>query len=117
MNIRSLTTGLQYRGEAEGKRQTYYVFEGKRQYMVMSFSRSKSNAGNFNVVDVEAAEYVARRFGGQRVTTKSIYKGSRKSHLVGSSLAALNILYVLVATGRAKVDKRFNTPDLHFNVK
>jgi hypothetical protein len=118
MNIRSLTTGLQYRGEAEGKRQTYYVFEGKRQYMVMSFSRSKANAGNFNVVDVEAVEYVVRRFGGQQaITTKAIYNASRKPHLVGSSLAALNILYVLVATGRAKVDRRFNTPELHFNVK
>ena len=118
MNIRSLTTGLQYRGEAEGKRQMYHIFEGKRQYLVMSFSRSKSNAGNFNVVDVDAVDYVVRRFGGQQdISAKAIYRASRKPHLLGSSLAALNILYVLVATGRAKVDKRFNTPGLHFNVK
>lgn len=118
MNIRSLTTGLQYRGEVEGKRQTYYVFEGKLQYLVMSFSRSKANAGNFNVVTKDAVTYVARRFAGkQGLTAKNLHKTSRRPRLVVSHLAALNILYVLVAIGRAKIDARFHEREIYFNMK
>src|SRR5262245_27327857 len=117
MNIRSLTTGLQYSGEVQGKRQTYYVFRGTSQYLVMSFSRSKPGAGNFNVVTSQALEYVARRFGGkQRLTAKIVNKSSRKLRLVRGRLAALNILYVLVATGRAKIDARFQGREIYFNV-
>ncbi len=83
MNIRSLTTGLQYRGEVEGKRQTYYVFEGKAQYLVMSLSRTKPNAGNFTVVASDAVAYVARRFARkQGLTAKALYKTSRKPQYV-----------------------------------
>jgi len=118
MNIRSLTTGLQYRGEVEGKRQTYYVFEGRSQYLVMSFSRSKPKAGNFNVVASDAVAYVAGRFAGrQRLTAKTVYKTSRRPRLVGSHLAALNVLYVLVAIGQAKIDARFHEREIYFNVK
>ncbi len=45
MNIRNLTTGLRYKGEVEGKRQTYYVFEGRKAFFVFSFSLSKPKAG------------------------------------------------------------------------
>ena len=118
MNIRSLTTGLEYRGEVEGKRQTYYVFEGRSQYLVMSFSRAKANAGNFNVVASDAVAYVARRFGGkQGLTAKTVHKASRRPRLVGSHLAALNILYVLVAIGSARIDARFHERAIYFNVK
>jgi hypothetical protein len=118
MNMRSLASGLQYRGEVEATRQTYYVFEGKRHFFVMSLSRSKHNAGNFNVVDVDALEHIADRVGGQKdVTAKAVLKGSRKPQYVSSTFDALNILYVLVATRRAKIDTRFRTRELHFNVK
>ncbi len=118
MNIRSLASGLLYRGEVEAKRQTYFVFEGKRHFFVMSLSRSKHNAGNFNVVDVDGVDYVARRFSGQQdVTAKAVLNNSRKPQYVSSTFDALNILYVLVATRRAKIDSRFRTKELHFNVK
>jgi hypothetical protein len=118
MNLRSLASSLHYRGEVEGKRQTYSIFESKDYFFVMSLSRSKRNAGNFNVVSADAVEYVARRFGGrQDVTAKAVLKGSRTPRYVSSSLDALNILYVLVASGRARIDARFQTRELHFNVK
>jgi hypothetical protein len=118
MNIRSLTTGLQYSGEVKGKRQTYYVFTGRSQYLVMSFSRSKPNAGNFNVVTSRAVEYVARRFRGkQGLTAKILNETSRRPRLVRGHLAALNILYVLVATGRAKIDARFQERKIYFNIR
>ena len=115
MNIRSLTSGLQYRGEVEGRRQTYYVFEGKSHYIVMSFSRAKRRAGNFNVVDAAAVEYVAKRFAGRKKVT-STKVAARKPRGIRSSLEALNVLYVLIATGRAKIDSRFHEKQLFFNV-
>lgn len=118
MDIRSLTSRLEYRGEVRGKRQTYYVFESRRQYLVMSFSRTKPKAGNFNVVATEAVEYVARRFGGkQGITAKEVHKATRRPRLVGNALTALNVLYVLVAIGRARIDTRFQEREIRFNLK
>ena len=34
-----------------------------------------------------------------------------------SSLAALNMLYVLVATGRASIDAKRKSPQIFFNVR
>lgn len=117
MNLRSLTSGLIYRGEVEAKRQTYHVFEGKKYFFVMSLSRSKRNAGNFNIVSTAAAEYVATRFAGRKgVTSNAVASASRKPRYVRTSLDALNILYVLVATERAKIDTRFKEKQLYFNV-
>lgn len=119
MNIRSLTTGLEYKGAVKGKRQTYYVFEGRREFLVMSFSRAKANAGNFNVVSRAAVQYVGQRFGGrQGLTAKIVSQKSRKPRMVRNPLAALNILYVLVAIGRATIDtRRQREPQIYFNVK
>jgi hypothetical protein len=118
VNIRSLTRGpLSYQGEVEGKRQTYYVFEAGQYYLIMSLSRSKPNAGNFNVVEVERAAHVARRFAGRKgVTAKDVATASRRGRRVATPLEALNILYVLVATRRAKIDTRFRERQLYFNV-
>ena len=46
LSVDSLTTGLQFHGEVQGKRQHYYVLSSARQYFVMSFSLSKRDAGN-----------------------------------------------------------------------
>ena len=118
MNLRSLAKGLSYSGEVAAKRQTYHVFEGKRYFLVMSQSRSKRNAGNFNVVRADAVEYVASRFARKKkVTSTDVAKASRKPRLVSTSLDALNVLYVLVATDRAEIDKKFKKErQLYFNV-
>ena len=118
MNIRSLTAELKYCGEVEAKRQTYYVFEGKRYFFVMSFSRSKKNAGNFNVVEAAAVRYVVSKFAGrQSVTSSSVATASRKPQYISKPLEALNILYILVAAGRARIDTRFRSRQLYFNIK
>jgi hypothetical protein len=117
MNIKSLSAGLSYRGRVDGQRQVYYVFEGPKIFLVFSFSRSKPKAGYFNTVDMEAYKYVARLIKGrQGVTAQSLFKRSRKPRYVGSSLEALNLLYVLVATGKAKIDRRYKTKQLIFNL-
>jgi hypothetical protein len=118
VNLRSLARGLTYAGEVPAKRQTYHVFEGKRYFLVMSQSRSKRNAGNFNVVRADAVEYVARRFERKRkVTSTDVARASRKPRLVSTSLDALNVLYVLVATNRAEINKKFRKErQLYFDV-
>ena len=117
MDIRRLSAGLSFRGKVEGQRQTYFVFEGRKSFFVFSFSRSKPKAGYFNEVAFEAVKHAHRLIGGKRgVTAQSLYKRSRKPKYVGSALEALNILYVLVATGRATIDRRRKTNQLFFNV-
>lgn len=118
VNVRSLAAGLEYRGEVSGKRQTYYVFQGRKYYFVLSFSKSKRSSGNFNLVSVDGVEYVRRSFAGrQDLTAKRLVARSRKRQYVGSALQALNILYVLVAVGAAVRDDRFRDRELHFNVR
>jgi hypothetical protein len=118
MNIKSLTKGLKYRGEAEGKRQTYYVFEGQGYFFVVSFSKSKPDSGNFNIVETEAVEYAQKAFAGSKgITAKELHERSRKRRHIKSDLDALNILYVLVATKGAKTDNRYKSRALFFNIK
>ncbi len=116
MNVKKLVQGLQYVGEAEGKRQTYYVFRGGGDFLVLSFSKTKRQAGNFNIVYSEAVDYVRSRHVRKKgVTTNDVVARAKKSRHVPSSLAALNILYVLAAMGDVKVDTRRVGPQLYFN--
>ena len=116
MNIRSLARGLKFCGEARGKRQTYYVFESASGYVVMSASRTKRASGYFNLVSRDAVNRIRRRYAGkQDVTAKALAARSRGAG-VRDALQALNILYVLVATGAAKRDDRYQDTRLHFNI-
>ncbi|PYN21237.1 MAG: hypothetical protein DMD99_19985 [Candidatus Rokuibacteriota bacterium] len=118
LSVESLTKGLQFHGEVQGKRQHYYVLSSPRQYFVMSISLSKRDAGNFNLVSRAAVDGLYRRLRGQRgLTARLVFDRSRKGRLVVSSLAALNMLYVLVATGRAGIDAKRKSPQIFFNVR
>lgn len=116
LSVESLTTGLEYHGRVEGKRQRYFVLSSDRQYFVMSVSRSKRDSGNFNLVGKAAVDKLHRRLRGRRgVTARRVWERSKRG--VPSALAALNMLYVLVATGRASIDQRRQAArELFFNV-
>ena len=117
VNLKSLSAGLSFRGKVSGHRQTYYVFEGGEFFFVCSFSRTKPKAGNFNLVGLEAVSYVERLVRGEQgVTARDLYRRSRTPRYIDSALQALNILYVLVATGRAKIDRRHKGRQLFFNI-
>ncbi len=116
MNIRSLAKGLKYCGDTAGKRQTYYVFESGKAYVVMSASRTKRASGYFNLVSRNAVDRIRKSYAGkQDVTAKQLATRSRGSG-VRDALQALNILYVLVATGQARRDDRYQDQRLHFNI-
>ena len=116
LDVKTLTTGLQFHGEVEGKRQRYFVLSSPRQYFVMSVSRSKRDAGNFNLVGKAAVDKLHRRLRRQKgLTARRVYERSKRG--VPSALAALNLLYVLVATGRASIDqRRLAAREIFFNV-
>lgn len=118
LSVKILTTGLRFHGEVQGKRQHYYILSSARQYFVMSVSIRKRDAGNFNLVGRSAVDRLYRRLRGQQgLTAKIVFTRSRNRHLVPSHLAALNMLYVLVATGRASIDGRHRSREIFFNVK
>ena len=118
LRVKSLTRGLEFHGEVQGKRQHYYVLSSARQYFVMSVSISKRSSGNFNLVARSAVDKLYRRLRGQQgLTAKLVFTRSRNRRLVPARLAALNMLYVLVATGRASIDMRHTSREIFFNVK
>ncbi len=104
MDIRKLQQGLKYRGRVAAVRQTYHIFEAQDYFFVLSFalSMARKGSGYFNVVDLAAVNYVQRRLGGRSgVTARDVFSSARRTKHVSSSLAALNILYVLVALEQA----------------
>lgn len=117
MNIKSLSAGLSFRGNVTGRRQKYYVFEGRDAFFVFSFSRAKPKSGYFNMVSADAVDYVQRLAGGEQgVTAQALNRRTRRPKLIGSALEALNVLYVLVAIGSAKIDRRHKDRQLFFNI-
>ena len=106
MNIRKLQRGLKYRGRVKAVRQTYHVFEAPDYYFILSFARSKARRGSgyFNVITAAALHYVQKHFGGKSgVTAKQVAAVARRTKHAPTTLVALNILYILVALGRADI--------------
>jgi hypothetical protein len=117
MNARDTLSSLEPVGGAEGLKQTYEVLRGKRHYIVGSLSRVKRHSGNFNIVNTEAVEAAGDAFAGQEgVTSKDVRQRLARRGINVETLEALNILYVLVALGKAKVDRRRSQHALFFNV-
>jgi hypothetical protein len=120
VNIRKLQQGLKYRGRVAAVRQTYHVFEAQDYFFVLSFalSMARKGSGYFNVVDQAAVNYVQQRLGGKSgITAKEVFASARRTKHVSSSLAALNILYVLVALEQAALLRVGENRQLFFSIK
>jgi hypothetical protein len=120
MNIRTLQRGLRYRGRVKAVRQTYHVFEAQGYFFVLSFALSKARRGSgyFNVIDTDAVDYVQQRTGGTRgVTARDVVAAARRTRHVPTTLAALNVLYILVALGSAGIMRSGKHRQLFFSVK
>jgi len=101
-------------------RQTYYVFEAIDYFFVLSFALSKGRKGSgyFNVVNQEAVNYVHARLGGRAaVTAKAVVAVARRTNHIPTSLAALNILYILVAQKQAAIVRAGEHRQLFFSVR
>src|SRR2546428_14149932 len=107
LSVDSLTTGLQFHGEVQGKRQHYYVLSSARQYFVMSLSLSKRDAGNFNLVSRSVVDRLQRRLRGRRgPAARLLVNRAENRRAAASALAALNMLYAPGAKGPARTDPR-----------
>ena len=120
MNIRTLQRGLKYHGRVKAVRQTYHVFQAQGYFFVLSFALSKArrSSGYFNVIDTDAVDYVQQRLGGTRgVTAKEVVAAARRTRYIPSTLAALNVLYILVALRAASIVRAGEHRQLFFSVK
>jgi hypothetical protein len=120
MNIRMLQRGLKYCGRVKAVRQTYHVFEARGYFFVLSFalSRARRGSGYFNVIDTDAVDYVQRRIGGTRgVTAKDVVAAGRRTRYIPNTLAALNVLYILVALQSASIVRAGKHRQLFFSVR
>ena len=117
MQVKSLMSMMQFKGEVASKRQIYYLFESKKGYVL--FSLSSPNTGNFSVVDPDAVHSAEKIFAGKRgITRKTFEEHPKMTRLIKKgSFDALLILYVLVALGKAKIDGRIKSRTLYFNIK
>src|SRR3989442_14350394 len=96
LSVDSLTPSLQFHGEAQGKRQHYYVLSSARQYFVMSLSLSKRDAGNFNLVSRSVVDRLHRRLRGRRgLTPGLLFTRAKKRRARPPPLSPLDIFYVL----------------------
>ncbi len=117
MNVKEVLSELRYVGEAQGARQTYHIFRGHRHFLVMSFKKADAAAGNFNIVEADAVSYVEDKYRGVKgLTSKQLFEESSRTRHFKDRFVALNVLYVLVAAGKAAVDHRFKPGTLVFNL-
>lgn len=119
-SISRLQSGLVFRGEVTGIRQTYYVLEAEGFFFVLSFAlpEAKRASGYFNLVEGNAVDYVRSRFAGEKaVTAKDVVARARRTRHAPTNLVALNILYVLVATGAARIERTGAHQQLIFSIR
>ena len=118
MNPKKLLSELIFVNEVTAKKQTYYVYENKLNYILMTVSKQKENSCNMVVVAKGAPEYVYRTFKGKRqITASEVVAKSRKPEYIKSSFNALNALYSLCAIKKANIDHRFKGKALIFTIK
>jgi len=118
MNLRKDLSNLGFVGKVQGKRQTYYVFDGGERYLIASAAKSKPNAGYFNMVEKGVVEYVLKRIAGERgFTSQQLVQRARRTKRIVDSLHALNILYVLVALRKAEIDRKREGVKLYFDIR
>src|SRR5438128_11636654 len=93
-----------YVGEVASDRQTYFVLDATKYYVLLNFSAGRT--GYLNLIDKRAVKYVQKRFGGEKNLTATALAGRVSSgSLVRDRLDALRILYVLEALGQASRPK------------
>lgn len=114
MKLAKIFDGAKYVGQAEGDRRTYSVFEADDHYLVLG----PTETGYYlNIVEREAPDAITRIFSGEKVTSGDVRRKGKHPDIFYNSLAALNALYVMVASGRARKLKKRQGKSLLFKVK
>jgi len=114
-HIKSQFSGLKYAGKAEGDKRAYHVFEGGDSMLVVSPGRSKRSY-NANAVDRRGLDVVSRRFKGRKITSADVMKKAGRRDLFQQRFDALNVLYAMVAMGRAQKLKERDGRSILFKI-
>ena len=116
MHPKKVLSSLWFVNEVISKKQTYYVYEGAEHYVLVTVNKGR-NTYNFNVVSEEACEYINKLFAGKsKITGANVLEKSRKPALIKDRFDALNVLYTLCAIGAARIDTRYKSNTLFFNI-
>jgi hypothetical protein len=113
---KSRFSGLRYAGQAKGDKRAYHVFEGEDSLLVVSAGRSQ-HSYNANAVDRRGLDVVGRKFKGRKVTSVQVFKKAGRRDLFPGRFDALNVLYAMVATGRALKLKQRDGRSILFKIK
>ena len=100
-HIKSQFSGLKYAGKAEGDKRAYHVFEGRESMLVVSAGRARRSY-NANAVDRRGMDVIGRRFRRRKITSGDVMKRAGRRDLFQQRFDALNVLYAMVAMGRAQ---------------
>ena len=118
MDIKSILTDLEYLSDVTPRHKMYHVFRGPKHYVVTSL---KSVAdGFFTAVNRDAVDFLAKRFAGKTVTNPQLSKTKLVARRFHGDFQILNTLYVLVAEGRAKINRKLtgkNSGPIFFDIK
>lgn len=118
MNIKKAFANIEYCGEVVAPRRNYTVFRSNRQYLLLSKKSNSLVQGDFVAIKSDAVERLAKRLRGQtKLTTSVILERTRSGQYFKTRFDVLNVLYVLLALKRARIDRRFKRRALYFNVK
>jgi hypothetical protein len=119
----SVLQDLQYVGDVEAKRQRYYVYSREEGYLVLSVSHSRPGSYNLNFIEKDALEFIRRQFSRRRgITSQTMAREAiapvffSRMNDIEKRLRILNICYVLVALGHAKLRKREGSRELKFDI-
>lgn len=117
MKLRNVLGGMDYVGEVAATKRVYSVFSYGKGYILASNKTYSVWEGDFVIVPGRHVEYLAKRLKGQSaLTTKAIKDRTRKASFARDRFNVLNGLYVLIALGRAKIDRRYKQRAIYFNV-
>ena len=113
----NLEEGMSYIGTVDAVRQTYYIFEATDVFIVFSLSATRLNSGNFSLVPKKSVDYVYKCFSDyEEVSSNDVLVRAKRTKHVASTLVALNILYVLTAQARARIQSIGSHSKLLFEI-
>jgi hypothetical protein len=116
--IEVLLNNLAFIDRVESLKTTYYVFKGEIDYVIVSYRDAKYRSGSFNIVSSDMLVRIRNTFSGKQRLTRREIEEHRKMKRFAGKFDVLQALYVLVALGDAKLDRRSpKSRTLYFNIK
>jgi hypothetical protein len=119
MKAEDFFNDVTYIDDIHSKRQTYFIYKTKKNYLVLSFKNE--TYGYVNLVDFKLIESIRLKFKGQKgITSADIFnyiKSKSYHRYFEQKRNVLPVLYTLTAVGAAVIDKRFRGNQLYFNLK